>query len=125
MPKIVDKQKPFTYVSGETPETYKCQVCGAKRVKLWRKYQTFVQDNTLICASCLSRMQKKDGFVPIFRDTKHGARWTKPAGSCLQESDSIGNFVPAVPTEENDTFWGYTSVPQAGCQWWNQLPNGM
>ena len=123
MPKIVNSQKPFTYASGETPETYKCQVCGATHVKLWRRYQTFVADNTLVCASCLSRMQKKDGFVPIFRDTKYGGRWTKPAG--LQESDSIDNFVPAVPTEENDTFWGYTSVPQAGCQWWNKLPNGM
>ena len=123
MPKIVDKKKPFTYVSGQTPETYKCQVCGAEHVKLWRKYQTFVKNNTLVCASCLSRMHTEGNFVPKFRDTKHGGRWSKNKG--LPESDSLGEFVPAVPTEENDTFWGYTSVPAEGCQWWKRLPNGM
>ena len=123
MPKIVDKKKPFKYASGETPETYKCQICGATHVKLWRKYQTFVDDNTLVCASCLSRLKTEGKFVPKFRDTKYGARWTKQSG--LQESDSIGEFVPAVPTEGNDTFWGYTSVPKEGCDWWNKLPNGM
>lgn len=125
MPKIVNQQMPFTYVSGETPETYKCQICGATHVKLWRKYQTVVQGNTLVCASCLSRMHRKKGYVPLFRETKQGGRWTKPVDSCLQESDSLGNFVPAVPTEENDTFWGYTSVPAEGCKWWQGLPNGM
>ena len=123
MPKIVNKKTPFKYAAGEVPETYKCQLCGATHVKLWRKYQMFVEDNTLVCAPCLSRLKTTVGFVPKFRDTKYGSRWTKPAGG--QESDSIGEFVPAVPTEENDTFWGYSSVPKGGCDWWNKLPNGM
>ena len=121
--KIVNSKQPFTYVSGEVPETYKCQICGATHVKLWRQYQTSVECNTLICASCLSKMHKEKGFTPKFVPTKYGGRWTNRYGQ--QRSDSIGSYVPAVPTEENDTFWGYTSVPQAGCQWWNGLPNGV
>ena len=37
-------------------------------------------------------------------------------------TDQIGWLVPAVPSEEGDTFWGYMSVPQAGCDWWDRLP---
>ncbi|MBR1605921.1 MAG: hypothetical protein IJ660_07460 [Alphaproteobacteria bacterium] len=121
--KIVNPKHPFSYVEGEVPESYKCQICGATHVKLWRKYQTLVCDNTLVCASCLSRMHKEDGFTPIFSQTKDGGRWLNRYGQL--RSDSIGNYVPAVPTEENDTFWGYTSVPKKGCDWWSKLPNGM
>ena len=39
-----------------------------------------------------------------------------------RQTDQIGWRVPAVPTEENDTYWGYTSVPQPGCDWWANLP---
>ena len=31
------------------------------------------------------------------------------------------SMVPAVPCE-NGSMWGYTSVPQEGCDWWNALP---
>jgi hypothetical protein len=34
-----------------------------------------------------------------------------------------GWMVPAVPTEENDAYWGYSSIPQAGCEWWYHLPS--
>ena len=30
-------------------------------------------------------------------------------------------MVPAVPCE-NCSMWGYTSVPQEGCDWWDALP---
>ena len=123
MPKIVDIKQPFRYAAGEVPKTYKCQICGATHVKLWRKYQAFVEDNTLVCASCLSQMHTQGKFMPVFRDTQHGGSWTDKFGQNI--SDSIGDFVPAVPTEENDTFWGYSSVPKEGCAWWNKLPNGM
>lgn len=39
-----------------------------------------------------------------------------------RRTDQIGWRVPAVPTEENDTYWGYSSVPQAGLSWWERLP---
>lgn len=31
------------------------------------------------------------------------------------------SLIPAVPKGE-DSFWGYTSVPESQCQWWEQLP---
>lgn len=37
-------------------------------------------------------------------------------------TDWIGNLVPAIPTEQGDTYWGYTSVPQEGVKWWVRLP---
>jgi len=35
---------------------------------------------------------------------------------------TTGSLVPAVPTEQADTFWGYSSVPIAGVAWWRALP---
>lgn len=31
------------------------------------------------------------------------------------------NLIPAVP-DEDGIFWGYTSVPEDRCKWWNELP---
>lgn len=36
--------------------------------------------------------------------------------------DQIGWRIPAVPTADGQTFWGYSSVPEAGCRWWYGLP---
>ena len=119
--KIVDKKQPFSYVTGEVPETYKCQICGQTHVKLWRKSNTFLDQQTLVCASCLARMHTS--ISPKFVKTKQGFLWTHKNRS--QPSDQLGDFLPAVPTEDNSTFWGYTAVPQAGCQWWKNLPDGI
>ena len=40
-------------------------------------------------------------------------------------TDQVAGRVCAVPTVEGDTMWGYTSIPQAGVQWWKRLPNEM
>lgn len=37
-------------------------------------------------------------------------------------TDQIGLFVPAVPLEDGRGYWGYSSVPTEGCQWWKNLP---
>ena len=34
----------------------------------------------------------------------------------------IGWYVPAIPDEEGLGYWGYTSVPQEGIDWWQALP---
>jgi hypothetical protein len=39
-----------------------------------------------------------------------------------ERTDQIGWRVPAVPTEDGKSYWGYTSVPQPGCDWWESLP---
>lgn len=33
-----------------------------------------------------------------------------------------GPLVPAVPTIDCNTYWGYSAVPVAGCAWWRALP---
>lgn len=91
----------FAYTS-ITPSGYVCETCGAHGVRLYREYQTFYDHTSLTCTGCTEKAEGKTV------DTKH--------------PDSIGWRVAAVPTEDGTTFWGYTSVPQAGVEWWRRLP---
>jgi hypothetical protein len=91
----------FSYIKKEIPESYKCKECGASGVRLFREYQTFADYITLRCTVCALANQKMTE-----QDGPHSCGW----------------LVAAVPTEENDTFWGYTSVPLEGVEWWNNLP---
>ena len=38
----------------------------------------------------------------------------------LREADlpNIGDMVAAIPTIENDAYWGYCAVPPDRCEWW-------
>jgi hypothetical protein len=83
---------------------YACSVCHATGVKLWRDSHTFLDSQTLACRSCAEREAGKPA-----RDG----------------SDQIGSRVPAVPTADGATFWGYSSVPEAACRWWRALPGGV
>lgn len=78
---------------------YVCQACGASGVKLWRYYQTFLENQRLLCRRCAEADQANE-----------------------LEGDQIGWMVPAVPTEDGTTFWGYTSVPKDRVEWWKALP---
>ncbi len=114
---------PVDYQTTKTPKSYRCGTCGAYGCKLWREYQTFLEYQTLVCCDCAGKEQKKDvskidpnGLVPWsmgkYADGTEAVQWT----------DQIGWRIPAIPTEEGDTYWGYTSVPQAGVVWWRRLP---
>lgn len=103
------------YLNGITPEDYKCRECGATGIKLWREYNTF--NPRLLCASHAAKGQGKD--IGIL--TPEG-KWLDPIVD--QWCDQIGWYVPAVPTEDGIGYWGYTSVPDAGVEWWKGLPNG-
>lgn len=105
---------PVDYASGIAPSKYRCSTCDAHGVKLWREYQTFANNTTLECAACVLRSQKKKG--PVDRDGRI------PDELSGDKTDAIGWRIPAVPTEEGDTYWGYSSVPKAGCDWWRKLP---
>lgn len=98
------------YIKGIVPEDYKCDDCGAHGVKLWREYETLADHTVLQCADCAEISQRK----------LHGSDWESPFKR--GEGDQIGWRVPAIPVEGEDTYWGYTSVPQAGCEWWKNLP---
>ena len=90
---------------------------GSRGVKLWREYQTFQNHQTLLCRSCSE----------IEQAPKNGGRpsWEEYGG------DQIGWRVPAVPDKlptgihwklpRGYTFWGYTSVPDDGVEWWKRL----
>jgi hypothetical protein len=93
--------KPFAYVNGVVPDGYAC-TCGKTGCKLYREYNTFMSHQELYCVDCAAKDQGK----------------TTPS----EAPDQIGWLVAAVPTEDGSTFWGYTSVPDAGCVWWRGLP---
>jgi hypothetical protein len=81
------------------PADYHCHACKATGVKLWRGYQDC--SPRLLCRTCVQADQKRE----------HS--WA--------EGDQVGWYVPAVPDEEGVGYWGYTSVPAAGCRWWYRL----
>ena len=103
------------YASKIPPIKYACKTCGATGCKLWREYQTFLNHQVLYCCDCAGKAQKRD----ISSISDDGKIYDRVIGiGC----DQIGWLVPAVPTVEGDTFWGYTSVPQSGVEWWKRLP---
>lgn len=98
---------------GGAPAIYCCARCGASGCKMWRDYQTFFENIDMLCVDCAGKKHdvdvsqaREDGKV----QTEYGL------------SDAIAWHIPAVPTEEGDTFWGYTSVPEMGVRWWQRLP---
>lgn len=93
---------PIQYADGKTPEGYICSDCGASGVRLYREYQTFLENQHLRCRACACKKQHR--------------------GPDNHSEYSIGWLVAAVPTEDGLTFWGYTSVPDDGVKWWDNLP---
>ncbi len=91
-------------------DSYRCDGCGLTGHKLWREYQTLACYTELVCASCASASQAK---------SPHSS-WS---GEMLfVDGDQIGWRVPAVTTEDGDTFWGYSSVPADRIAWWYAMP---
>lgn len=104
---------PVDYAAIIPPPSYRCSKCARHGCKLWREYQTFADHTLLLCCDCAGRAERiklTDIDAEGYRVGKYG------------RTDQIGWFVPAVPTVEGDTFWGYTSVPPEGCEWWRRLP---
>lgn len=103
----------FKYTNGQTPQGYSCSECGAVGCKLWRQYQTLADHINLLCVDCAMEDQGVDYEVD-----EEGYHHEDICRRCLP----IEWLVPAVPTEDNETFWGYTSVPSDGVDWWKRLP---
>lgn len=109
----------FVSYNGGAPDWYKCRSCGTQGVKLWRLYQTFSVKPKLLCCHCAAKDQGKD-IEGIDAD---GCYQNKSKHSKVTfHTDQIGWLVPAVPTEEGPAYWGYSSVPEAGVEWWRRLP---
>ena len=101
------------YWNESVPADYTCSHCGATSCKLWREYQT--EAPKLLCARCTAKDQDKD-ISSIDRDGR-----TKNAPPLVGRSDSIGWYIPAVPTEWPGNYWGYTMVPRVARDWWHHL----
>ena len=112
---MFQKITPFPYSVAHVPSEYKCYKCGKHGVKLWRDYQTFLEGQELLCCVCAAESQQKD-ISSMDNDGRYAPKGT-------YRIDQIGWLVPAVPKEDGTTLWGYTSVPQAGVEWWKILPN--
>jgi hypothetical protein len=89
---------------------YSCTCCGAAGVKLWREYNE--RDPQLWCADCACDKTQEPGTIK-----DDGSHITK-AG----RTDLIGTLIPAIPTTEKTTFWGYVSTPDRLLRWWKELP---
>lgn len=129
---------PFNYDDNESlGDLYHCGECGAYGVKLWRDYNTFLDHQSLVCCDCAIAEQNNDkrtfSIAPRTADGKVCVTTsynpeTEPKLFMIYGErgsvggDQIGWRIPAVPTEDGETYWGYTSVPQRGCDWWNRLP---
>lgn len=109
----------FSY-SSAAPLGYHCSRCGERQVKLWRQYQTLACQVDLLCGDCAVADQNERGSTDTLRPGQRVGDDGKIEG-LYGRSDQIGWLVPAVPTEDGETFWGYTSVPDAGCKWWKSL----
>lgn len=109
---------------------YRCHgPCGgATKRKLWREYNTFLDHNELLCASCIAPLhdaydKKRDPRIRAMTDgddatlTKDGHFVFGGRGDQL-----VGSRVPAIPTREGDTFWGYSSCRSEDIRWWYRLP---
>ncbi len=105
---------PVDYLSLACPDGYRCTECDAHGVKLWREYNTFLSHQTYYCAECAKKRDPSNA-APVdengLQDSKHDTK-----------TDQVGGAVPAVPTVEGDTYWGYGAIPSAGAAWWRALP---
>lgn len=113
------KLGPVDYTSSVAPTDYRCTTCHRHGCKLWRQYQTFANHIRLLCCDCAAHEEKETSFQRVADTIGEDGCWNHD--SCGR-TDSIGFCVPAVPTPEGDTYWGYTSVPPDGVTWWRRLP---
>lgn len=115
---------PLTIVDGRI--VYRCSKCGVAGCKLWREYQTFLNHQELYCVRCACLDQPDKGAKPEDFDAGgyHPSKYRYDDGHEIDmgPTDQIGWLIPAVPTEEGDTFWGYSSVPEPLVRWWRSLP---
>lgn len=102
---------------------YTCSSCGATGIKLWRDYNTCASAVDLKCAECATPDQ-------VAYEAKNYNNTNREALGALDDDgaftfrngDQLGGLVPAVPTAEGNTFWGYSSVPDEEVEWWHALP---
>jgi hypothetical protein len=115
---MTKKKKPVNY-----RQDYVCTGCKARGLKLWRDYNTFANHCELKCATCATPAQvayETKNYTDQNRE--HLGALDTDGRFMFRGGDQLGGLVPAVPTPEGDTFWGYSSVPNEDVLWWYALP---
>jgi hypothetical protein len=102
---------------------YMCSGCQRSGVKLWRDYNTCANVCELKCVECATPAQVAYEAKTYTDENRKFLGALDPDGLFMFRSgDQIGGLVPAVPTPDGDTFWGYSSVPDEDVLWWYGLP---
>lgn len=102
---------------------YTCSGCQRSGLKLWRDYNTFLDHCELKCVECVTPAQVEYEAKNYTEKNRDFLGALDPDGLFMFRSgDQLGGLVPAVPTPDGDTFWGYSSVPDEDVLWWYALP---
>lgn len=104
----------FNYFDIKIPNGYVCHICRVSGCKLWRDYNLLAFKLPLMCYSCAAKSQAED-----ISDIDDAGEHTSIRED---KTDWIGWLVPAIPTEDGRTFWGYTLAPDKAKNWWKKLP---
>lgn len=90
------------------PREYKCVVCGAEGVRLWRMYKQPLFKQTLMCKECSLTEQRR---------------------ASVGYDDTIGWRVPAMPTKlfgsnlpDGYDFYDHKECANEHKLWWLRLP---
>ena len=113
----IDPVTTIDYSLRKVPSWYKCKVCEKTGAKLWRTLSTFLVDTTLLCVDCAidrSGLHNGEDYSTMTEEGEHRG--------VTGFTDQLPFGVAAIPTEQGDTFWGYTSTPGDGVDWWKRLP---
>lgn len=112
------------YLSNQVPDYYKCHTCNATNCKLWRDSGAVFMPVKLECVDCSIKSQSNPRVTSYFSKIAASVQVAEDGtyNDTHGRTDQIGWRAPAVPTEDNDSYWGYTSTPQAGVNWWVKLP---
>jgi hypothetical protein len=111
------------YASSSVPAEYHCGKCGARGVKLWRLYQTFLNRQSLLCAecACIEQNQVCNGAkMYSIRELDAGRVAVSIKyilGGWEESGDQIGGRVPAVPTAGG----GYVLGLLRGSRCWSNV----
>jgi hypothetical protein len=104
-------------------QDYVCSSCKCSGVKLWRDYNTFLSHCELKCVECATPTQIEYEAKNYTEQNRAFLGALDPDGLFMFRSgDQLGGLVPAVPTPDGETFWGYSSVPHEDVMWWYELP---
>ncbi|MFA4906415.1 MAG: hypothetical protein WC645_07940 [Candidatus Margulisiibacteriota bacterium] len=92
------------------PAGYKCAKCGSSGCKLWYRPQGLKAH--LLCIDCAGEDQKKDvSSVDAYLEGRSYGRMV-----------AIGQYTPAILSEDDSAYWSFNLAPQAMLDRWESLP---